>query len=255
MFHRNTSEEKPIFDIIFNQKKHTKYTVPCVECGKHTDVVVVGDSSTSGFQVGDKILCSEKCQKKFTDKLLGVNGSVWSGEDFVKNRIENANISLCFLWAQLSDFSDEIRDHVSGYINGKTPTLLISSVQSGVGKTHLSVAILKSFLEKTTGLFITTNDMMTEMCSFSKDTRDMDYFKKIPILVLDDLGVEKVMNERDLALLYGVIDYRLNNNFKTIITTNLILDQIVNKYTQRVLSRITCGDKLSMDGTDKRISS
>jgi DNA replication protein DnaC len=254
MFKKKAESGVPIFDIGLTRSNNEKELGLCDECGSPVELIVIGESKTAKFQRNLSHYCTEECMEIAEQRSDETTKNIWCDSGFVKERNDHANISTMFENASVEDFSDNIQTYTNKYLVDTTKyMLLISSDQSGVGKSHLAVAILKRYLQKTSGLFITTNEMMADLLSYDSDTRSISYFKSIPVLVLDDLGVEKVMNERDLALLYGVIDHRLNNNLKTIITTNLNVNQIISRYTQRVLSRISCGYKIPMNGKDRRV--
>jgi DNA replication protein DnaC len=57
------------------------------------------------------------------------------------------------------------------------------------------------------------------------------------LLIIDDLGTE-VVNQFTLSCLYHVINTRLNLGRPTIISTNLSIEDIQKKYTDRITSRL-----------------
>jgi DNA replication protein DnaC len=61
---------------------------------------------------------------------------------------------------------------------------------------------------------------------------------QLKILVLDDLGAEKT-TDYSLTSLYMVIDGRINNMKRTIVTTNLSLEELEEKMDARVASRLS----------------
>jgi len=75
-----------------------------------------------------------------------------------------------------------------------------------------------------------TNDFNTE-----KDI--IEKYSTVPTLYLDDLGAEKSTNWA-IQTLYLIIDHRYSNEMKTIITSNLTLDEIADKLDDRISSRI-----------------
>ena len=71
---------------------------------------------------------------------------------------------------------------------------------------------------------------------------------RIPILVIDDLGVEYIdKNGFFLSRLDELIDARWGNFKRTIITTNLNRKDFQDRYDQRITDRIRQGFK---DGAD-----
>ncbi|MCI0501990.1 MAG: ATP-binding protein [Fusobacteria bacterium] len=62
--------------------------------------------------------------------------------------------------------------------------------------------------------------------------------KRAKVLILDDLGAHNY-TQWSINQLYALINYRLNNELTTIITTNLTLEEIDSLLDQRIASRIT----------------
>lgn len=114
--------------------------------------------------------------------------------------------------------------------------------ETGLGKTHLSLAIAGELISK--GYYVmydSTQNIMNQLERehFSRNTGD-DYEKMLlecDLLILDDLGSE-FSTQFTLAAFYNIINTRLLKNKQTIISTNLELQGIENKYTKRIASRI-----------------
>jgi len=81
------------------------------------------------------------------------------------------------------------------------------------------------------------------------------YGAKVVLLVLDDLGAEKV-SDFVLQTLYDLLDRRYGECLETIITSNLSLDQLTVHYGShgdRLASRIAgMGPALVLKGKDRR---
>jgi DNA replication protein DnaC len=93
--------------------------------------------------------------------------------------------------------------------------------------------------------------------SYSKnDTSEGEIISKYTegsLLVLDDLGAEK-STEWSINILYIIIDRRYRDEKKTIITSNLSLDELADKLDDRIASRIAgmC-TVVPMGGADRRL--
>jgi len=59
------------------------------------------------------------------------------------------------------------------------------------------------------------------------------------LLVLDDLGTEFI-NQFSIAVLYNIINTRQVEGRPTIVSTNLEIEEIEQKYTERMFSRLLC---------------
>ena len=136
------------------------------------------------------------------------------------------------------------------YKNGGQGNSFMSG-PAGSGKSHLSMAILKSYLEsgEKTALFVSYSHVV-RLIKDSFNNRDsvytqnniMSLLTNVDLLVMDDIGSE---NNSDFSeeLLTDVLDGRIS----TIITTNLSSEELrgsntkKGRYTQRTASRMFRG--------------
>ena len=80
---------------------------------------------------------------------------------------------------------------------------------------------------------------------FEKENAKFDLYKNIldvDLLIIDDLGTEKITDTK-ITELFTIINTRLLNQnhkiTKTIISTNLNITELFNTYTTRIGSRLT----------------
>ncbi len=123
---------------------------------------------------------------------------------------------------------------------------LILAAEADHGKTHLAVAIANEWIKKLRpARYIYSPMLFVELRSGFDNQADetyqkkLDQFLKVPLLILDDLGVEKsspwVKEQIDL-----IVDSRLMNKQSLVVTTNLGSADM----SERVVSRLkrTCND-------------
>jgi len=102
----------------------------------------------------------------------------------------------------------------------------------GVGKTHLAVAILKEIYnyKRIRGVFFDTKDLIYTikfLMDEKKDFKLINHIINLPLVVLDDLGSER-LSDWQRELLSYIITQRYNNMKSTIITTNYKLEEKLN---------------------------
>lgn len=120
----------------------------------------------------------------------------------------------------------------------------------GVGKTHLAVSILKELYIKQniTGVFYDTRILLYDLkATFdgSSNTRDLlEHVISAPILILDDLGAER-LSDWAKDILHYIIVKRYNDKLPVIITSNFELEtdkdmeeDISEKFGKGIVSRI-----------------
>ncbi len=133
---------------------------------------------------------------------------------------------------------------------------------TGLGKTHLSIAIAGYALEKGYNVIYSSAQNLLhklEKEKFSRGGNDsdddsMNLVLESDLLILDDLGAE-FTTQFTVSVLYNIINSRLLQNKPTIISSNIdIIQNLEERYTERFVSRIM-GNYLVMkfQGKDIRI--
>lgn len=128
---------------------------------------------------------------------------------------------------------------------------------TGLGKTHLSLAVAGTALEKGFGVVYSPaqnllQKLEKEHFSYSAETPFQDDVLECDLLIIDDLGAE-FGTSFTLSLVYTIINTRLLSNKPTLISTNLSMEELADRYTPRVASRIFgCYDIKRFVGGDIR---
>lgn len=112
----------------------------------------------------------------------------------------------------------------------------------GSGKTYLAASIANELMRFDLNvLFLVVPDLLDELrATYKSDINELDLLdtaRTIPILVLDDLGAHNY-TDWTRNRLYSIINYRLNEQLPTIITSNLSLDEMEEYIGVRTTSRI-----------------
>jgi len=194
--------------------------------------------------------CSELCQRyhhRFNNpegylKACNVPNR-YVGCGFDNFRVDSGNKLAFSTLSELKRISDII------YIAGDV----------GVGKTHLSVALMKSLRHKQEqkGNFQPATRVLLELkAGFSKDNvseKDtLRAYQRDEILIIDDLGAEKMTDYVNQAW-YSIVDYRYSNVLPTIITSNLTIQELASRFGDRIASRAASGLVLTLKGSDRRL--
>lgn len=112
-----------------------------------------------------------------------------------------------------------------------------------MGKTHLSLAIAHEAIEKGYGvIYGSAQNMVTnlEKERFQKDNEQQDtnqLMLQCDLLIIDDLGTE-FSTSFVTAAIYNIVNTRLMTHKPTIISTNLSMKELEERYTERFASRI-----------------
>ena len=124
---------------------------------------------------------------------------------------------------------------------------LIFTGNTGVGKTFLTNCIANEVLKLgKTVLYQTAPVMFDEIndAKFGRENAKFDLYENllnVDLLIIDDLGTEKITDTK-ITELFTIINTRLLNQnhkiTKTIISTNLNVDELFKTYTTRIGSRL-----------------
>jgi len=211
----------------------------------------------SGY-VDGRSMCS--CMKK----ALVLAGYESSGISRLMQECRFDNFSLDFYKTDREIFENMSRVYeiVSKYVANFTrssPSLLFIG-NTGLGKTHLSVAIAKELTDRgfdvlytgAVGLFSDFESARFKNSVGTESGNSTDRYFDCELLLIDDLGTE-VTNQFTVSCLYDLINRRKNLGLPTVINTNLNFTELGTKYTDRIVSRLF-GDflPLKFSGIDVR---
>ena len=77
-------------------------------------------------------------------------------------------------------------------------------------------------------------------CHFSdgEKRQEFDQLIKCDMLIIDDLGTEPIMQNITREYLFTLLNERLTQRRHTVIATNLGIPELLNRYGERVFSRL-----------------
>lgn len=232
------------------------YLKPVYECT---------DCQDTGYIDGVKCHCFEREIVRFL-----------YSQSNLQDILEHENFSQFHLEYYPNDYTEEatgqtprdnmrgILDTVKSFLSGfsDTPGNLLLYGNTGVGKTFLTNCIAKELLDRSYTVVYLTSLNLFDILEKSKFDRTMSqtekeaslsYILASDLLIIDDLGTE-LNNSFTSSQLYHCIDTRLTSNRSTIISTNLSFDDLRERYSERIFSRITSSyTLLKITGDDIRL--
>lgn len=128
----------------------------------------------------------------------------------------------------------------------------------GLGKTHLSLAIAKEVIDKGYGVvYVSAPAILTKIENEHFDIKKPEspteqIVTECDLLILDDLGTE-FTSRFTVSAVHNIINTRMITSKPTIISTNLTLTELQEKYNTRIVSRIIgMLDRVEFVGVDIR---
>ncbi len=222
------------------------YFEPNYECSlcKDTGYVTNSNFTVTMCTCLKQRLYNEQFNKANMSNLDTQNFSTFSDQyysDKVDKEKYHANISP-------RENINLIKDICIKFINNfddKEQKNLLFTGNTGLGKTFLSSCIANEIIKKGKNVLYQTAPVMLDSIidyrfGKTKDSNIIDSILNVDLLIIDDLGTES-MNNMKFAELFNIINTRLLNQkkiTKTIISTNLNLNNLYKNYDERIVSRI-----------------
>ncbi|MEG2658681.1 MAG: ATP-binding protein [Clostridiales bacterium] len=139
---------------------------------------------------------------------------------------------------------DKSKEFCQDIIDEKEALGIVFMGSVGCGKTYLAAAIANRLIENKIDVeFVVVPDFLDELRStFDYDSPAteielMNRIKKVPVLILDDLGAHNY-TEWSIKTLFAIINYRVNYELPMVVTTNLSAIEIEELIGARIYSRL-----------------
>ena len=113
--------------------------------------------------------------------------------------------------------------------------------QSGLGKTFLMHAMAKVLIRRGVNVLIISAYKFLETARkayMSGVNDDLDALMDADVLMVDDMGAEPLMENITIVQWFNLINERQLRGKGTIISTNLMEDELRRRYTERIASRL-----------------
>ena len=112
---------------------------------------------------------------------------------------------------------------------------------SGLGKTYLMRCIAKRLIERGRDVLMVSAFKYLQVAReayFGGDPQELDSLLRADVLLLDDLGSEPMLANVTISQLLNLINERRGAGKGTVFSTNLTDDELRERYTERIASRL-----------------
>ncbi len=216
------------------------YLEPIYTCDKCKDTGYIGDEKCTCFL--EQIIQSLYLQSNLKNILLKENFDTFSMEyysnsdNYGKEFTSYDNMSKVVEKAKafVKAFEEKTENRGNILIYGET----------GLGKTFLSNCIAKELLDnKHTVLYLSANELFEDVLGgyLMQQKKELEelykYVYNCELLIIDDLGTE-LTNNFVSSQLFEIINKRELMGLSTLISTNLGMIQLRDRYSERIMSRL-----------------
>ena len=117
-------------------------------------------------------------------------------------------------------------DFVDNYEEGSNQKGLYLHGNFGCGKTYLIAAIFNELAKKGSKSSIIFWPEFLRQVFYDDFKEKFDYVKKVPLLLIDDIGAENLTAYNRDEILCPLLQYRMDNGLTTFFTSNLTMDEL-----------------------------
>jgi DNA replication protein DnaC len=183
------------------------------------------------------LLKEEACRLANVGSLLPLSTfESFSLKYYREDRVEEYGITA---HEQMKRIFTYCKKYASNLSDGKENILMLG--QTGLGKTHLALAIANSAAAQGLAvIYDTAQNIFSKMEDENFGRSEKRYTPLVldcDLLILDDIGAEFVTNYT-ISALYNIINTRILSHKPIIISTNLAKSELTTKYNERIVSRL-----------------
>ncbi len=207
-------------------------------------------NDTGRLQNGKRCKCFLSLAREITLEELGIGKKTFPS--FAASAVLKAN--------KLDKYYAKFADYCKRFDENPKNVLITGSV--GTGKSHLAGAIANELTKKNFNVvFISACELDTVFLKYhTAPVYDKSFYLSLlsecDLLVIDDLGAEPIYKNVTLEYLLMILSERLAKNMPYIVTTNLSQEQLLDRYGDRILSRLNDkkhGVSIEINGVDLRL--
>lgn len=146
-------------------------------------------------------------------------------------------LSCRLIPSDVDEFRKSLANKMGRLINGKESKGIFIYGKTGVGKSYLSICLANRLVEQGKSVaYVNTRNSISNLRGYVINDKDkfndlISKMKNAELLIIDDLGNEKITDWSRDSVLYEVLDYRLRNKkTKIIINSNYTLKELKELY-------------------------
>ena len=220
---------------------------------------VCGDTGYVGEPVRRMCECMKKAYQNRLREAIGLPAdSMETFENYQEARFSDQPLpNRTYSQRQLNAVIRNACEKWADTWPAQQPRDLLLTGPSGTGKTWFLHAMAARLIERDCSVLLISAYAFLEIARDSYFERDggLEELIETPVLMIDDLGSEPLMKNITVEQLFRLINERQLRNLATAVSTNLSIQELRERYTERIISRLTdprTSNVLRLDGQDLR---
>ena len=217
------------------------------------------DTGRTGELIKEPCECLKKAYRQKLRSTIGLNGEKTESFEtfdlslFPDEPLPGKNYSQRML---MKKRRDDCREWADRYPDVQCRNMLLTG-KSGLGKTFLLHAVAERLIERNVNVLIISSYKLLELVrkAYFSNEESAGELAEIDVLMIDDLGSEPLMQNVTVEQLFNLLNERLNSGLSTIISTNLTMEELQGRYTERIASRLRDKNSwkvITLEGKDIR---
>ncbi len=244
----NLDTQKCMTELLKTAGYPEDYLKPVYTCPKCRDKGTVNGKWCSCFH---RLMLEEAAKELNESSPLELSSFESFRLDYYPDKIDPAlHVSERVIMQRNFDFCKEYAENFTAKSEG-----ILMSGATGLGKTHLSLAIASRVLEKGYSVIYGSAPELLRIIEreyFGKSDKDtMSALIGCDLLILDDLGAEMEKQLYD-SLLYEIINSRVSRGLPMIVSTNYSTSELTKHYSDKICSRLLSFRLMAFVGSDIR---
>ncbi len=204
---------------------------------------ICGDTGYVGETIRENCECFNQAFYARLYRRMGLSeSSEQSFEAFDLNvfspeKLPGKNYSQRDLMGRIRQYCE---NYAAGYPDVPVKDMLLMG-QSGLGKTYLMHAMAKRLIRRGVNVLLISAYKFLDIARkayMSGSQADLDALMEADVLMIDDMGAEPLMENITIVQWFNLINERQLQGKGTIISTNLMEDELRRRYTERIASRL-----------------
>ena len=204
---------------------------------------ICADTGYVGYPVKEPCECFSKAYQQKIRERIGLGGGIHETFDSFNSSIipDEPVLNTAYTQRQMTEAArNKCEKWANDYPDVPFRNVLLTG-KSGLGKTFLMHAMANRMIER--GLNVLTISayqfVQSARESYFEREDSLDELLDVPVLMMDDLGSEPLIRNVTVEQLFNLINERIIRGKATVISTNLKLEELRERYTEGIVSRIS----------------